>query len=135
MWKETIICVAIVIVIFVANIITQNYTVDSVETLSDKLGKVKELALELDEDETKLQSENEIKEKIGETNDNWHKRHDKLAYFIEHDELEKVETYLTGINSYLETKEYGEATSEIEKAIFVLKHIEDKYSFSLENIF
>ena len=48
MWKETIICVAIVIVIVVANIITQNYTVDSVETLSDELGKVKELALEFD---------------------------------------------------------------------------------------
>ena len=31
----------IVVVIVVANIITQNYTVDSVETLSDELGKVR----------------------------------------------------------------------------------------------
>ena len=28
-----------------------------------------------------------------------------------------------------------ETEQEIEKVIFVLKHIEDKYSFSLENIF
>ena len=135
MWKETIVCVVIISVIVVANIITQNYTVNSVETLTEEIGKVKELALKLDEDETKPQIENEIKEKMDKTNANWHKRHDKLAYFIEHDELEKVETYFTGINSCLETKEYGEAISEIEKAIFVLKHIEDKYSFSLENIF
>lgn len=133
MWKETIICVVIIIVIIVANIITQNYTVNSVETLSDELGDVKEIALKLDEDEQ--QYAKDIKEKIDRVNDSWHKRHDKLAYFIEHDELEKVETYLTGINSYLETKDYGEAISEIEKAIFVLKHIEDKYSFCLENVF
>lgn len=135
MWKETIVCVVIISVIVVANIITQNYTLNSVETLTEEIGKVKELALKLDEDETKHQIENEIKEKMGKTNANWRKRHDKLAYFIEHDELEKVETYFIGINSCLETKEYGEAISEIEKAIFVLKHIEDKYSFSLENIF
>ena len=99
MWKETIVCVVIISVIVVANIITQNYTLNSVETLTEEIGKVKELALKLDEDETKHQIENEIKEKMGKTNANWRKRHDKLAYFIEHDELEKVETYFTGINS------------------------------------
>ena len=61
MWKETIVCVVIISVIVVANIITQNYTLNSVETLTEEIGKVKELALKLDEDETKHQIENEIK--------------------------------------------------------------------------
>ena len=61
MWKETIVCVVIISVIVVANIITQNYTLNSVETLTEEIGKVKELALKLDEDETKPQIENEIK--------------------------------------------------------------------------
>ena len=64
MWKETIVCVVIISVIVVANIITQNYTVNSVETLTEEIGKVKELALKLDEDETKPQIEIEIKEKM-----------------------------------------------------------------------
>ena len=64
MWKETIVCVVIISVIVVANIITQNYTLNSVETLTEEIGKVKELALKLDEDETKPQIENEIKEKM-----------------------------------------------------------------------
>ena len=135
MKKEIIVCIIIVITIIVGNIVTQNYTLNSVETLTEEIGKVKELALKLDEGETKPQIENEIKEKMGKTNANWHKRHDKLAYFIEHDELEKVETDLTALNSFIETKEYAEAISELDKCVFVLKHIEDKYAFNLQNVF
>ena len=63
------------------------------------------------------------------------KKHDKLAYFIEHDELEKVETDLVSIKSYIETQEYEQAVGELDKGAFVLKHIEDKYAFNLQNIF
>ena len=65
----------------------------------------------------------------------WENRYDKLAYFIEHDELEKVKTDLTALNSFIETKEYAEAISELDKCVFVLKHIEDKYAFNLQNVF
>ena len=65
----------------------------------------------------------------------WEARHDKLAYFIEHDELEKVETDLTSLKSFIETNSYSEATSELDKSVFVLQHIEDKYAFNLENVF
>ena len=74
----------------------------------------------------------EKKEKVKEE---WETRHDKLAYYIEHDELEKVETNLTSMNSFLETNEYAEAISELDKDIFILKHIKEKYEFNLENIF
>ena len=65
----------------------------------------------------------------------WEQRHDKLAYFIEHDELEKVETEFVAIKSYIETDEYEEAISELDKSVFILKHIEDKYAFNLQNVF
>lgn len=65
----------------------------------------------------------------------WEQRHDKLAYFIEHDELEKVETEFVAMKSYIEAKDYEEATSELDKSVFILKHIEDKYDFNLQNIF
>lgn len=132
MWKETIICVVIIITIIVANVITQNYTVESVKYLSEELDKIREEILNIENNEN---MENQIKEKIDKTVNDWEKRHDKLAYYIEHDELEKVETNLTGMKSFIESKEYADSLSELDKNIFILKHIEDKYAFNLQNIF
>lgn len=65
----------------------------------------------------------------------WQEKHDKLAYFIEHDELEKVETELVAIKSSIETEDYEESISELDKSVFILKHIEDKYDFNMQNVF
>ena len=65
----------------------------------------------------------------------WLNQHRKLAIFIEHDELEKVETDFVTCKSYMESKQYDMANAELEKTIFVLEHISDKYSFNFENIF
>ena len=44
MWKEIISCIVILVAIFVGNYITQNYTVQSVESLTSRL---EELRIEL----------------------------------------------------------------------------------------
>jgi len=131
MGKETIICIIIVIAIVISNIVTQNYTIDSVKELTDDLTELKS---ELEKQEDDISQEN-IKNKIQETEDNWKDRHEKLAYYIEHDELEKVETNITALKSFIVANEYAEAVSELDKSVFVLKHIEDKYAFNLQNIF
>lgn len=133
MKKEIIVCIIIVIAIIVGNIVTQNYTVKSIGILSEELEELKKDVIEA-EDNGEEVNEN-IKNKKEEIKKEWENRHDKLAYFIEHDELEKVETDLTALNSFIETKEYAEAISELDKCVFVLKHIEDKYAFNLQNVF
>ena len=76
-----------------------------------------------------------ISKKASDNYEKWLGFHKILAFYIEHNELEKVETnYVVG-NSFIENGEYEEALSEIEKNIFVLQHINDKYSINLENIF
>ena len=132
MWKEIIICIVIVTAIIGGNILTQNYTVESVENLSGKLSELKKDVLEIEE---KGGNKDSVNEKMEEIKNEWNKRHDKLAYFIEHDELEKVETNLTGASSFLEIEDYVETISELDKSNFILKHIEEKYAFNLENIF
>lgn len=133
MGKETIICIIIVITIIVGNTITQKYTVESVQELSDNLENLKKDISNLEQQEhLKIQ---EASNKINQIESNWEERHDKLAYFIEHDELEKVETNLTALKSFIETNEYPEAISELDKAMFLLDHIEDKYAFNLQNVF
>ncbi len=134
MKKETIICIIIVIAIVVANVITQKYTKESVETLSSGLETLKtDLNNELSSDEKK--SKEEILEEIKKIRENWESKHDKLAYYIEHNELEKVENNLTALDSLAETEEYAEAIKELDESIFVLKHIQEKYAFNLKNIF
>ena len=131
MLKESIICIVIVISIIFGNYQTQNYTKETVRELSGKLAGLKEELFK--EDYEKKQED--VKNKVEEVYEEWNKRHDTLAYFIEHDELEKVETNLTSLKSYIETNEYSESINELDKGEFILKHIEEKYAFSLENIF
>ncbi len=131
MQKEIIVCIFIIVLITVGNVVTQNYTVESVESLADQLSDLKS---DIFKEEENIERDS-IKDKIKQIEDNWESRHDKLAYYIEHDELEKVETNLTSLRSFIEAKENSEAVSELDKSIFVLKHIEDKYAFNLQNIF
>lgn len=129
MLKEAIICIIIVIAIIFGNGVTQDYTKQSVSELSSGLVSLREEIVQKEVDNEKAR--NEI-EKIYQQ---WKEKHDKLAYFIEHDELEKVETELIAIKSFVETEDYEESISELDKSVFILKHIEDKYAFNLQNVF
>ena len=131
MWKEVIICGVIITTIFIGNQITQNYSVETIEELTKQL---EELKKEMYQKQENVDSEKN-NEKMDDIFKQWNERHDKLAYYIEHDELEKVETNLTSLKSYIKSNEYAEAVSELDKSVFVLKHIEDKYVFNLQNVF
>ena len=131
MRKEAVICLIIVIAIVIGNWITHNYTVESVKDIS---GKLEELRNETIKDPSQIEDE-KIEKSLSEIESSWDVRHNKLSYFIEHTEIEKVENNLTSVRSFIETKNYSDAISELDKANFLLKHIEDKYAISLENIF
>ena len=77
----------------------------------------------------------EIKDKFNKLNKDWKKDFYKLAFFIEHTELEKIETSLTSLYSSIETNEYKDAIEKINITTFLLTHIKDKYSVNLQNIF
>lgn len=129
MLKETIICIVIIIAIIFGDKATANFTTEVVSQLSSELTSLRE---EITQDNHQKQ---QLQEKMEAIYQKWKQKHDKLAYYIEHDELEKVETDFVSIKSYLETEEYEEATSQLDKCVFVLKHIEDKYDFNLQNVF
>ena len=127
MWKEIIIGVVILLMIFMGNYITQKYTTESVTNLNTQL---KEL-----EEKVKTGENNSIINQMNELKSNWNERYKNLSYFIEHDELEKVETKLTAINGYIEADNLEEVRSNIQETEFILKHIEKKYAVIIENVF
>lgn len=129
MHKEWIICTVVIIAIIIANVITQNYTNKSIELLDEKLESLKE---ELIKEEVEKEV---VDKKMEEIMEIWKEKFNKLAYYIEHDELEKVETELTSLKANIEVEEYEEGVSELEKSIFILNHIKEKFKFDIKNIF
>ena len=91
-----------------------------------------ELRYEIEKNE---KNANVIKDKMVDINQKWRDKNEKLSFYIEHDELEKVETELYALNANVDTKDYEQAIEKIEKCKFILKHIENKERLSLKNIF
>ncbi len=127
MQKELVICVILVILIIIGDIVTQNYTKNTVNYITGELESLKQSLFEKDDDKADKE--------ISKIDNKWKEVYDKLAYYIEHDELEKVESNFTACKSLAKTREYEQSISELEKTVYVLEHITDKYSFNLVNIF
>lgn len=127
MYKEIIITILIVVLILGLDIITSRYTANAIVELSKKLD---ELKTDLD-----TKSEDNIEEKTNNIFTKWREYYDVLAYYIEHDELEKVETQLTMLRSDQNEKQYEECKKEIDTTKFILKHIENKEKFTLQSVF
>ena len=128
MWRDIVFCIIIIVIIITVDFFIQDYIKNSAEDMTVKL------------DDLKREVSNKEEEKINEVDtkevrETWEEKYKILASVIEHDELEKVEKNLTGIYSALESKELPDAISELDESMFILRHIKDKYSFKIENVF
>lgn len=129
MKKEIIITITILILIIIGNIITQKNTINTVEAVSKHFEELKEEAIKEDKNKEKIDS------KIEEIDKLWDEKSEIMAYYIEHDEIEKVGTELTKLKADLETKEYNVAIEYIDNCVFLLEHIKDKTALRIFNIF
>lgn len=128
MYREITIIIVILLLIFIGNYITQKNTVKSVEIMTKELTELKIDLLNNKDDK-------QIKEKIEYIMKEWNRLNKILAYYIEHDELEKVETELTGVKANIEVDDYNCAIEELEKGIYILNHIKQKQALDFINIF
>ena len=132
MKKELIICILIITLIIITNVVTQNYTKECVALMNQKLDILKEESLNknINDDNKK-----NISDTIKDIEDNWNVFQEKLAYYIEHDELEKVETQIWAMKGFSEIGKYDEVVPELDKCVFILEHIQDKTKLNVKNIF
>lgn len=129
MYKEIIICSIVIIIVVGLNILTENYTKESVALMTGNLEDLKKNMISEEQDEEDLN--NQIEDIVN----NWNERHKKLAYYIEHDELEKVETELVSLKGNIEVKEYEQGIPNLNNCIFILEHIKEKTALQIKNIF
>ena len=129
MYKELVICTIVIVLIIVGNIITQKNTTNIVEEMEIELGVLKEELKKEKVDEEKVKKQMEIAE------EKWEEKYETMAYYIEHEELEKVETELTKLKADIEIKEYSTAVENLENCNFILEHIKDKTTLKIVNLF
>ena len=127
MFKESVICIIIVVVIFSLDVFTQDYTNKTTLEITKIFSDLKEQILKEDKEQ--------ITKQIASLEESWKGRHNKLAYYIEHDELEKVTTELTKLKADVETENYEFAIENLDNCIFILEHIKDKSALKIVNIF
>ena len=129
MHKELIICLIVFVLIISLDLITKYYTENVVYTLNTELENFKQ---KLISDDIKQE---EAKEQMQNIMNLWRKKYEIIAYYIEHDELEKVETELTALSSSIDVEEYDDGVENLDRCMFILNHIKNKYIIEVKNIF
>lgn len=132
MKKELFICIFVIALVIIGDVITQNHTKQCVEQLNQVLSNMKNKIIVSEKSE---EQQEELKTKSKEIRELWNNMQETLSFYIEHDELEKVETQLALLIGEMETELYDDAVPEIEKCEFILEHIADKTSLTIKNIF
>ena len=134
MQKEILIVVIIVVAIITLNYITTSYTRNGFVQVNSKLDAIKNIGNELLNEE-KEENITLISEKIKDLEDEWKIINKKTSFYLEHDELEKVNSSMVKFKSFFELGEYSEAIPELENCKYILRHIKDKESLNPINLF
>ena len=129
MYKEIIICILVVIVIFSMDLISNNYTKNVFSNINYELSNLRNEMTSESKDEEKITN------KIKEVEEKWHKNLNILSCYIEHNELEKVQRQITLIKGNIDIKEYNQAIPQLDECKFIINHIIDKETLLVRNIF
>lgn len=140
MKKELIIVIIIVIAIIILDTITHNYTKNNFAKINEQLEQIKKISENIAKKEKERESDKnskqqELQEKIKIMEEDWQAINKNTAFYIEHEELEKVNASMIKFKSYIQLEEYTEAISELENCKYILDHIRDKEAMQIINLF
>lgn len=129
--REIGIIIAVVIIIVVASWLVQNY----IEKTSDEITfQLEELKSQIKQSKTNNNKEEAVKtaesalQKWEEVSKNW-------SMVVVHEELDKIELSLLEVKAAVETESYDDSLEEIDKSIFLVRHIKEKEALKIKNIF
>ena len=129
MYKEIVVCILVVILIFSMDSLSNNYTKKVFFSINDSLENLRNEMLKDNKDT------NKINEGINKVEQEWNKKLNLLSCYIEHNELEKVARQLTLIKGNIDVGEYNQAVPQLDDCVYVINHIKDKESLIIRNLF
>lgn len=122
--RELIMLILIIVFVVIIDNITQNITEKSLSKISIKISQVEE----------NLYSENN-KNKMNELSESWKDIEAKLAFYMEHNELEQISSKMTNAKISIEKNDTDEAIFYLDEIKFRVEHIKNKQKLELKNIF
>lgn len=129
--KEFIIMLIIIIIIFGGSIYVKNYLNKTCGELSGNLEELRQKIVE-----AKQTGENkEVLKMAEEVEEKWNKTEKEWSIIVLHDELDLIETAFIRMRAEIEDGDLESATEELEVALFLVNHINEKEKFCLKNIF
>lgn len=128
MKREAIITISIVLLILSAEWLTQKYTHKAFAEIEENLIQLKEEILQTNANNSQLI------EKTEQISELWESKQENLSYYLEHNELEKVNTQIVLIKGYLESDSPQDAIPDLEEGLYIIEHIKEKEAFKLKNI-
>lgn len=75
------------------------------------------------------------KSKSEELKQKWFEYEEKLAFFMEHDELEKISLKIAIISENSLNEAYDSALEDVIETTYLLEHVKDKLKLKIKNIF
>ena len=131
MRKEVIIVILIIAIIFTVNAISQKFTTESVQRITKDLDELESMAKENEESKNK----EEISKIIEKVKSDWSNINYIMSCYIEHDEMEMVNSSMVKFETAFNLDEYNEGIIELENCKYILKHIKEKESIRIINFF
>ncbi len=129
--KDTIIIVAIILVIVLGDIVTKNYLNKTVYELLTSLETLKEKVIEAKQ----TNEREEIKKEMEIVEQKWENTSKICSIIVVHQEIDNIEQALTRGKSSINYGILEDALQEIETAIFFSEHVKEREKLSLKNIF
>ena len=124
---KVIVIIVFMIVILVLNWLVGSYTDKAINNMEAGVAQLKKTLLAGNYEESKKQSE--------KLRDNWNEYENKFAYFMDHEEIEKLSVKVYAIDENASNKYYELALEDSIETKFLLEHVKDKLKWKLNNVF
>ncbi len=122
--KEYVIIFLVIVFVVSIEIITDSITDKTINDINISIKEVED-ALETDE----------AMDKINDLCFSWKRESDKLSFYMEHDELEKVGVLVDNVKSDIKNENTEDVNQELDEIKFLLDHVKDKQKLQLKSIF
>ena len=128
--KEYIAIIIIVIIIIISDFVTSNIIKKSVQECEVKVNNITNRMLNEEN-----YNEKEVQKEINDLEKRWQSLAEKISFFAEHDELEKVSNEIVVLKANIEINEKENVYESLKEISFKIRHLEQKQKFKLNNVF
>ncbi len=125
-FKQIIIIIFVLVLVISLDIITRKITKEAIENIKEELSIL--------EKNIKTGSDGIIEE-TEQLDKKWKSIEDKLSFYLEHNELEKISIKIKLLKKEIEIDELNDAKETIMEINYSLEHVEEKQNLKIKNIF